>query len=190
MSDTIDQQLVRLSELHSSGALTDDEFDTSKKTALSTPSRSAAGSKEAGSKEAGSSDGSSNDSGNTPTVEPEPISISFSVPVLLLISFILGGAFLGLGAEWKGVQSPAALIVCSGGTFHAGYVVAHSVAAKGVTFASTCVENGKAHRISVWLMFAVLAIEYMAFSFLVLLGIRTISRVRQHGRAPSAGAEA
>lgn len=168
MSDTIDQQLVHLSELHSSGALTDDEFDAAKKTALSP----------------------SSDSGNTPTAEPEPIPISFSVPVLLLISFILGGAFLGLGAEWKGVQSPAAFIVCPSGAFHAGVVVAHSVGAKGVTFASTCVENGKAHRISGWLMFAVLAVEYVAFSFLALLGIRTISRVRQHGRAPSAGAEA
>jgi Short C-terminal domain len=170
MATTIDERLDRLAELRANGSLTDEEFAAAKASALS--------------------ERATTDSSETAS---EPIPIRFTFGWMLLAAVILGGSFLGLGMEWTAVQRPAAIVVCPSGSFRPGFKVSHSVAAKGVNFASACVENGTAHSVSGLFLFVVLAVEYVAIAFLILLALRTLVRSRGSRRdidQPSTGVSA
>ncbi|HEX2736748.1 MAG TPA: SHOCT domain-containing protein [Acidimicrobiia bacterium] len=172
MATTIDERLERLAELRANGSLTDEEFTAAKASALD--ERATTDSSEAAS---------------------EPIQFHFSFVWMLLAAVILGSTFVGLSTvtEWAAAQRPAAIAVCPSGSFQPGFKVSHSVATKGVDFASACVKNGTAHSVSGLFLMAVLAVEYTAIAFLVLLALRTVVRARASRRdidQPSPGAPA
>ncbi len=172
MAQTIDERLERLAELRANGSLTDEEFTAAKASALD--------------------ERATTDSSETAS---EPIQFHFSLGWMLLAAVILGSTFVGLSTvtEWAAAQRPAAIVVCPSGSFRPGFKVSYSVATKGVDFASACVKNGTAHSVSGLFLTAVLAVEYTAIAFLVLLALRTVVRARKSRRdvdQPSPGVTA
>ncbi|MGZ8763404.1 MAG: hypothetical protein ACXW2Y_08780 [Acidimicrobiia bacterium] len=167
MSDTIDQQLEHLAELHADGALTDGEFAAAKASTLGSPATAAA-------------------SGGSPTAEltrdpildaPRPNIPSKIVWVLLIIAaFAIGVSIMGLsgGFEWAPPQQLAAPIVCPGGELVAGFDVSYTVNTKGVDFASTCVEDGHATPISGLWLNTVMTIEYTLIFLAIFVGWRLL----------------
>ena len=167
MSDTIDHQLEHLAELHAEGVLSDDEFAAAKATTLGAPP--------------GAPQADPVLAAPRPNIPPNVVWFLICFAALMIGITITG---LSAGFEWAQAQTPAAPIVCPGGTLVAKFDVSYSVATKGVDLASVCVKDGTSHAVSDLWLSTVMTVEY-TLVFLVIFVTWRLLWLRKEARHES-----
>ena len=174
MTDTLAQQLHELTELHTQGSLTDEEFAAAKGAALAPATSTPATGTPA--------------TGTPAEAEPaEVVYFRFTWPWILLCAVILTTlvqTILGAGLEWAPVMRPAAPVLCAGGQFEARFDVTYGVSEKGVNFVPTCTRDGETRELSTALVDLVLTVEYTIGFMALLYGLRALRRATRRTPLP------